>query len=301
MRRITQIITIASLCFVTICSVVGQFNNQSPNESVYTGTFQHLARIENRDTLTGVNLPLHTLPEGFIKKPIEIWPSIKLTPKGIIADLDIQLGSMENYAAITRGIGFFFKNTNQKILLKRIRWSHWSYDLMLYQNPFSMEVDIYTIKENEEIKVINGSFDVGKLSQKIFQVKLGTSNKIWNERIYDVMIPMHPLPKDFISEPKHIWPAIKLTPQGIFAQADLQITGISTQGIEGATKYLKKLIREANNQIIIKNMMWMAWWVANGFHKVGIECEIYILKDGKEINVGEHMIEAGYAKPYDGC
>ena len=48
-------------------------------------------------------------------------------------------------------------------------------------------------------------------------------------------------------------------------------------------------------------MMWMVWWVADGYHKVGIECEIYIMKDGKEINVGEHMIEAGYAKPYDGC
>ena len=301
MRSISQTITVVSLCFVMVCSVVGQFNNQRPSESIYPGTFQSLARVQNRDTLTGVNLPLHTLPADFIKKPIEIWPSIKLTPKGIVADLDIQLGGMKDYAAITRGVGFFFKDANQKILLKAMRWSQWSYDFAIYQNPFSMEVDIYTIKENEEIKVINGSFDVGKLSQKDLEVKLGDSNRIWNERIYDVMIPLHPLPENFISEPKYIWPAIKLTSQGIFAQTDLQITGISTQGIEGATEYLKKLIREANDQIIVKNMMWMVWWVADGYHKVGIECDIFIIKDGKEINVGEHMIESGYAKPYDGC
>ncbi|MCE2401913.1 hypothetical protein J4G08_13630 [Candidatus Poribacteria bacterium] len=301
MRKFSEIIIIATLCFVTVGSVVGQFNNQRPGESVYIGTFQSLARIENRDTLTSVNLSLHSLPDGFIKKPIEIWPSIKLTPKEIVADLDIQLGSTEDYAAITRGVGYFFKDANQKILLKKIRWSHWSYDHFIYQNPFSMEVDIYTIKENEEIKVINGYFDVGKLSQKVFQVKLENSNRIWNERIHDTMIPLHPLPEDFISKPKYIWPAIQLTPQGIFAQADLRITGISTEGIEGATEYLKKLIREANNQITIKNMIWMAWWDADGYDKVGIECEIYIMKDGKEINVGEHMIESGYAKPYDGC
>ena len=301
MRRISQIITITALCFVTVCFAVGQFNNQRLSESVYSGTFQSLARIENRDTLTGVNLPLHSLPDGFIKKPIEIWPSIKLTPKGIVADLDIQLGSTEDYTAITHGVGYFFKDTNQKILLKNMHWRQWSYDLSIYHNSDIMEVDIYTLNENEEIKVINGSFYVGKLSQKGFQTTLGPTNRIWNERIYDVMIPLHPLPEDFIAEPKHVWPAIKLTSQGIFAQADLRITGISTQRIEGATKYLKKLMSEANNQIIIKNMMWMAWWVADGYHKVGIECEIHIIKDGKEINVGEHMIESGYAKPYDGC
>ena len=116
------------------------------------------------------------------------------------------------------------------------------------------------------------------------------------------MIPLHPFPEGFITKPTRVWPAIKLTSEGIYAHADLQITGISTQGYEGATAYLTKLIRAANNQIIIKNMMWQAWWVADGgFDKVGIECEIYIIKDGKEINVGEHMIEAGYARACDGC
>ena len=80
-----------------------------------------------------------------------------------------------------------------------------------------------------------------------------------------------------------------------------RLQGYQPRGYEGATAYLTKLIREAKNQIIIKNMMWMCWWVADGYDKVGIECEIYIIKDGKEINIGEHMIEAGYARACDGC
>ena len=163
-------ITAAVLCLVPICWVAGQFDSRSPQESVYSGTFNDLKRTEDQWTLTDVNIRLQALPEGFIKEPMEIWP------------------------------------------------------------------------------------------------------------------------------------ASKLTPEGIYAHADLQITGICTDGYEGATAYLTKLIREAQNRIIIKNMMWMGWWVADsGYDKVGIECEIYIIKDGKEINVGEQMIEAGYASACGGC
>ena len=80
-------------------------------------------------------------------------------------------------------------------------------------------------------------------------VTLRNDNQIWNQTLKDVMIPLHPFPEGFITKPTRVWPAIKLTSEGIYAHADLQITGISTQGYEGATAYLTKLIRAANNQI----------------------------------------------------
>lgn len=180
-------------------------------------------------------------------------------------------------------------------------WGEYTYDLGTFHNPDAMTVDVWTYSAGKEINVIYGDFGVGKLPERVYHATLATDNLIWNRTLNGVMIPLHLLPEGFITNPTQVWPAIKLTPEGIFAHADLQITRISTQGYEGATAYLTKLIREAKNQIIIKNMMWMCWWVADGYDKVGIECEIYIIKDGKEINIGEHMIEAGYARACDGC
>ena len=302
MKKIIQFLTITALCVVPVCWVAGQFNNQSPWKSVYPGTFKSLEQVAGRYTLTDVKLRLHSLPEGFIEEPIEIWPAINLMPEGVYVNIDIHLGDPQGYAAITRGISHFFDDMDRKILLKGMRWSEWSYDLGILHNPSAMKVDIYTRNGHEETKVIYGDFYVGELPADVYHVTLRNDNQIWNQTLKDVMIPLHPFPEGFITKPTRVWPAIKLTSEGIYAHADLQITGISTQGYEGATAYLTKLIRAANNQIIIKNMMWQAWWVADsGFDKVGIECEIYIIKDGKEINVGEHMIEAGYARACDGC
>lgn len=302
MKKAFQFITTAVLCLIPICWGVGQFDNQSPGQSVYPGTFTSLKRTQNQWTLTGVNIHLQALPEGFIEEATQIWPAIKLTPEGIFADIDIHLGGWKNYAAITHGISRFFSDPGQPILLKNMVWGEFKYDLSTFHEPNAMTVDIWTYSEGKEINVIYGEFDVGKLPAPVYHVTLSKDNQIWNRTLKDVMIRLHALPEGFVMKPIQVWPAIKLTPEGIYAHADLQITRISTQGYEGATAYLTKLIHEANNRIIIKNMMWMAWWVADsGFDKVGIECEIYIIKDGKEINVGEHMIEVGYARACDGC
>ena len=301
-KKAFQFITAAVLCLAPVCWVVGQFDNQSPWESVYSGTFKSLDLAENQYTLSDVNLRLHALPAGFIEEPIEIWPAIKLTPEGIFADIDIHLGDGKRYAAITQGIGGFFSDPGQQILLKSMWYSEYQYDLAILHAPSAMTVDIWAYREGKEINVIYGNFDVGKLPARLYHVTLSKDNQIWNRTLKDVMIQLHALPEGFVMKPTQVWPAVKLTPEGIYAHADLQITGISTQGYEGATAYLTKLIREAQNQITIKNMMWMAWWTAdNDFDRVGIECEIYIIKDGKEINIGEHMIEAGYARACDGC
>ena len=302
MKKAFRFITTAVLCLIPICWGVGQFDNQFPGQSVYPGTFKSLEQVGDRYTLTAVKLRLHSVPKGFIEEATEIWPAIRLTPEGIYAKIDVHLGDPRGYAAITRGISHFFEDTDRKILLKGMQWSEWSYDLGIFHNPDALKVDIYARNAHEEIKVIYGEFDVGKLPARVYHVTLSKDNHIWNRTLQDVMIPLHTLPEGFVMKPTQIWPAIKLTPEGIYAHADLQITRICTQGYDGATAYLTKLIRDANNQIIIKNMMWQAWWVADsGFDKVGIECEIYIIKDGKEINVGEQMIEAGYARACDGC
>jgi hypothetical protein len=183
-----------------------------------------------------------------------------------------------------------------------VAWDEWTYDLGTFHQPDVMTADIWTYSEGKEVNVIYGEFDVGKLPARVYHVTLSKDNHIWNRTLQDVMIQLHALPEGFVLNPTQVWPTIKLTPEGIYAHADLQITGICTQEYDGATAYLTKLIREAQNQIIIKNMMWMGWWVAvSGHDKVGIECEIYIIKDGKKINVGDHMIEAGYARACDGC
>ena len=74
MKKTFQSFTIAALCLGTVCWVAGQFDNQRPSESVYSGTFKSLDRVKDQSTLTDVNLRLHSLPEGFIEEPIEIWP-----------------------------------------------------------------------------------------------------------------------------------------------------------------------------------------------------------------------------------
>ena len=303
MKKAFQFITTVALCLIPIWWGVGQFDNQAPWESVYPGTFKSLEQVGDQYTLTDIKLRLHSMPEGFIEEPIEIWPAIKLTPEGISADIDIHLGDRKGYyAAITHGISGFFSDPGQQILLKNMAWGEFTYDLSTFHDPSVMTVDIWTYREGKEINVIYGEFDVGKLPARVYHVTLSKDNHIWNRTLQDVMIPLHALPEGFVMKPTQVWPAIKLTPEGIYAHADLQITGICTRGYDGATAYLTKLIREAQNQITLKNMMWMAWWVADsGFDKVGIECEIYIIKDGKEINVGEHMIEAGYARACDGC
>lgn len=302
MKKAFQFITTAVLCLIPICWGVGQFDNQSPGQSVYPGTFTSLKWAQNQWTLTGVNIHLHSLPKGFIKEAREIWPAIKLTPEGIFADIDIHLGDSKGYAAITHGISGFFSDPGQPILLKNMAWEEFTYDLSTLHAPYAMTVDIWTYSEGKEINVIYGNFNVGEPPTRIYHVTLSKDNQIWNRTLKNVMIQLHTLPKGFVMKPTQVWPAIKLTPEGIYAHADLQITGICTQGYDNATAYLTKLIREAQNQIIIKNMMWMGWWVADsGYDKVGIECEIYIIKDGKEINVGEHMIEAGYARACGGC
>lgn len=302
MKKAFQFITTAVLCLIPIYWGVGQFDNQSPEQSIYPGTFTSLKRTQHQWILAGVSIHLQALPKGFIGEATEIWPAIKLTPEGIFADIDIHLGDSKGYAAITHGISGFFLDPGQPILLKNMAWDEWTYDLNTFHEPSVMTADIWTYSEGEEINVIYGGFDVGKLPARVYHVTLSKDNHIWNRTLQDVMIPLHALPEGFVMKPTQVWPAIKLMPEGIYAHADLQIAGICTQGYDGATAYLTKLIREAQNQITLKNMMWMAWWVADsGFDKVGIECEIYIIKDGKEINVGEHMIEVGYAKACDGC
>ena len=302
MKNVFRFITAAILCLAPIYWVAGQFDNQSPRESVYSGTFNNLKRTQNQWTLTDVNIRLHALPEGFVEESTEIWPAIKLTPEGIFADIDIHLGGWKGYAAITHGISNFFSDPGQPILLKNMAWGEWAYDLNTFHQPNAMTADIWTYSDGEKIKVIYGEFNVGELPADVYHVTLSKDNQIWNRTLKDVMIQLHALPEGFVMQPTQVWPAIKLTPEGIYAHADLQITGICTDGYDGATAYLTKLIREAQNQIIIKNMMWMGWWVADsGYDKVGIECEIYIIKDGKEINVGEHMIEGGYASACGGC
>jgi hypothetical protein len=302
MKKAFRFITTAVLCLIPICWGVGQFDNQFPGQSVYPGTFTSLKRTQNQWTLTGVNIHLQALPEGFIEEATEIWPAIKLTPEGIFANIDIHLGDSKGYAAITHGISGFFSDPGQPILLKNMAWDEFTYDLSTFHAPYAMTVDIWTYSKGEEINVIYGGFDVGKLPARVYHVRLSKDNHIWNRTLQDVIIPLHTLPEGLVMKPTQVWPAIKLTAEGIYAHADLQITGICTQGYDGATAYLTKLIREAQNRIIIKNMMWMGWWVAdNGYDKVGIECEVYIIKDDKEINVGEQMIEAGYARACDGC
>ncbi len=302
MKKAFWFITAAALSLAPVCWVAGQFDNQSPGQSVYPGTFTSLKRTQNQWTLTGVNIHLQSLPEGFIEETTEIWPAIKLTPEGIFADMDIHLGDSKGYAAITHGLSNFFSDPGQQILLKNMAWGEFTYDLGTFHEPSVMTVDIWTYREGKEINVIYGEFDVGKLPARVYHVTLSKDNHIWNRTLQDVMIPLHALPEGFVMKPTQVWPAIKLTPEGIYAHADLQITGICTREYDGATAYLTKLIREAQNQITLKNMMWMCWWVTDsGYNKVGIECEIYIIKDGKEINVGEHMIEAGYARACDGC
>lgn len=301
-KKVFRFITAAALCLVPICWVAGQFDNQAPWESVYPGTFGSLKRTQDQWTLTDVNIHLQALPEGFIEEATEIWPAIKLTPEGIFANIDIHLGDWKGYAAITHGISRFFSDPGQPILLKNMAWNEWTYDLSTFHAPNVMTADVWTYSEGKEINVIYGDFDVGKPPARVYRVMLSKDNQIWNRTLKDVMIPLHTLPEGFVMKPTQVWPAIKLTPEGIYAHADLQITGICTDGYDGATAYLTKLIREAQNRIIIKNMMWMGWWVADSrFDKVGIECEIYIIKDGKEINVGKHMIDAGYARACGGC
>ena len=302
MKKAFQFITTAVLCLIPICWGVGQFDNQSPGQSVYPGTFTSLKWAQNQWTLTGVNIHLQSLPESFIEEATEIWPAIKLTPEGIFAHIDIHLGDSKDYAAITHGISDFFSDPGQPILLKNMAWEEFTYDLSTLHAPYAMTADIWTYSEGEEINVIYGEFNVGELPARVYHVTLSKDNQIWNRTLQDVMIQLHALPEGFVMKPTQVWPAIKLTPEGIYAHADLQITGICTQGYDNATACLTKLIREAQNQIIIKNMMWMDWWVADsGYNKVGIECEIYIIKDGKEISVGDQMIEAGYARACDGC
>ena len=302
MKKAFRFITAAVLCLAPVCWVAGQFDNREPWKSVYSGTFNSLKQAQDRWTLTDVNLPLHALPEGFIKETTEIWPAIKLTPEGIFADINIRLGDWKGYAVITQGISGFFSDPSQPILLKNMAWGEWTYDLGICHEPNAMTADIWTYSEGKEINVIYGDFDVGELPARVYHVTISQDNQIWNRTLRDVMIQLHALPEGFVMKPTQVWPAIKLTPEGIYAHADLQITGICTDGYDGATTYLTKLIREAQNRIIIKNMMWMGWWVADsGFDKVGIECEIYIIKDGKEMNIGEHMIEAGYARACGGC
>jgi len=308
MRTLIPFFIIAALYLGTVCWVTGEFDTRAPWRSVYSGTFKSLQYQDKygRHILTDVTLFLHPLPDGFVEQPTQIWPGIKLMPEGIFAQTDIWLGA-RNYAAVTRGLRNFFRDPDQRILLKHMSWVE-------AQPGSKMKVDVYTVEESEEINVIDGYFDITVPSRNVYHVTLDYPEKgadsqgfkeirIHEETLYDVMIPLHRLPEGVITTPTQIWPGIKLMPEGIFAHVDIQMRDISTHGYEGATAYLKKLVREANNKIILKNLFWKAersTEFATDFDKVRISCEIYIIKDGKEISVGVHMIEAGYGI-YPGC